>query len=65
MIQRTAEIATGLPWGRLADMLERLEAVRHTSEGRAFVQATTVSPELADILKKLDVPAPKTVLAVG
>jgi hypothetical protein len=65
MIQRTAEIATGLPWGRLADMLERLKAVRYTSEGRAFVQATTVSPELADILKKLDVPAPKTILAVG
>jgi hypothetical protein len=65
MIQRAAEIATGLPWGRLAGTLERLRAVRYTSEGRTFVQATTASPELADILKKLDVPAPKTILAVS
>src|SRR3954452_13007886 len=64
MIQRAAEIATGLPWGRLVPLLERLKAVRYTSEGRTFVQATTVSPDLADILKKLDVPAPKTILAV-
>jgi Transposase DDE domain len=65
MIQRTAEIAAGLPWGRLVTLLERLEAVRYTSEGRTFVQATTVSPDLADLLKKLDIPAPKTILAVG
>jgi hypothetical protein len=65
MIQRAAEIATGLPWRRLAGLLERLKAVRYTSEGRTFVQATTASPELADILKKLDVPAPKTILAVS
>src|SRR5437763_14565505 len=65
MIQRAAEIATGLPWGRLAGVLERLKAVRYTSEGRTLVQATTVGPDLADLLKKLDVPAPKTILAVG
>jgi hypothetical protein len=65
MIQRAAEIATGLPWGRLAGVLERLKAIRYTSEGRTLVQATTVGPDLADILKKLDVPAPKTILAVG
>jgi len=65
MIQRTAEIATGLPWRRLAGTLERLKAVRYTSEGRTFVQATTVSPDLAEVLEKLDIPAPKTILAVG
>jgi hypothetical protein len=65
MIQRAAEIATGLPWGRLLPLLERLKAVRYTSEGRTFVQATTVGPELADVLGKLDIPAPKTILAVS
>ena len=65
MIQRAAEIATGLPWRQLAGMLERLKAVRYTSEGRTIVQATTVGPELADVLEKLEVPAPKTILAVG
>ena len=65
MIQRAAEIATGLPWGRLVSLLERLKAVRYTSEGRTFVQATTVGPELADVLGKLDIPVPKTILAVS
>src|SRR3954447_7522298 len=65
MIQRAAEIATGLPWGRLATLLERLEAVRYTSEGRTIVQATTIGPELADIFKKLRIATPKPILAVG
>jgi transposase len=64
MVQRAAEIATGLPWRQLAGMLERLKAVRYTSEGRTFVQATTVSPELAEILGKLDIAPPRTILAV-
>ncbi|HET9593389.1 MAG TPA: IS1634 family transposase [Solirubrobacterales bacterium] len=65
MVQRTAEIATGLPRRRLAGTLERLKAVRYTSEGRTIVQATTVGPELADVLGKLEVPAPEAILAVG
>jgi hypothetical protein len=65
MIQRAAEIATGLPWGRLAGILERLKAVRYTSEGRTIVQATTIGPELADALKKLDIAPPKPILAVS
>jgi hypothetical protein len=64
-VQRTAEIATGLPRRRLAGTLERLKAVRYTSEGRTIVQATTVGPELADVLGKLEVPAPEAILAVG
>jgi hypothetical protein len=31
MIQRAAEIAAGAPWSQLADVLERLKAVRYTS----------------------------------
>jgi hypothetical protein len=65
MIQRAAEIATGLPWRQLAGMLGRLKAIRYTSDGRTFVQATTVGPDLAEVLEKLDIPAPKTILAVG
>ena len=65
MIQRAAEIATGLPWRQLASLLERLKAIRYTSEGRTIVQATSIGTELAEILKKLDVAAPKTILAVG
>jgi hypothetical protein len=45
--------------------LERLQAVRYTSEGRTVLQATTIQPELAEILKKLGISAPKAILAVG
>jgi Transposase DDE domain len=65
MIQRAAEIATGLPWRQLASVLERLKAVRYTSEGQTILQATTIRPELAEIFKKLGISAPKTILAVG
>jgi hypothetical protein len=65
MIQRAAEIATGLPWRQLASLLERLKAVRYTSDGRTLVQATRMAPELTEIFEKLDIPAPKTILAVG
>jgi transposase len=65
MIQRAAEIAAEAPWSQLADALERLKAVRYTAEGETIVQASRISPELAAILKKLDISRPKPILAVG
>jgi hypothetical protein len=65
MIQRAAEIATHTPWSRLADVLERLEAVRYTAEGETIVQASRITPELAAILKNLDISRPKPILSVG
>jgi hypothetical protein len=65
MIQRAAETATGMPWSQLVDVLERLKAVRYTAEGETIVQVSRISSELALILKKLDIPKPKPILAVG
>jgi hypothetical protein len=65
MIQRAAEIAAGAPWSQLVDVLEHLNAVRYTCEGETIVQASRISPELAAILKKLDIARPKPILAVG
>ena len=65
MIQRAAEIAADAPWSQLVDALERLKAVRYTAEGETIVQATRITPELAAILKKLDIARPKPILAVG
>jgi hypothetical protein len=65
MIQRAAEIATGTPWSQLAGVLERLKAVRYTAEGEIIVQASRITPEVAAILKKLDISKPKPILAVG
>jgi hypothetical protein len=55
----------GAPWSHLADVLERLKAVRYTAEAETIVQATRITPELAAILKKLDIARPKPILAVG
>jgi hypothetical protein len=60
MIQRAAELATEAPWSRLAEVLERLKAVRYTAEGETIVQASRIRPELAAILKKLDISVPNT-----
>ena len=65
MIQRAAELAAEAPWSQLVDVLERLKAVRYTAEGETIVQASRIRPELAAILKKLDISAPKPILAVG
>jgi Transposase DDE domain len=65
MIQRAAEIAAQAPWSQLVAVLERLKAVRYTAEGETIVQASRISPELAAILKKLDISRPKPILAVG
>ena len=64
-IQLAAEIATGPPWSQLVAILERLKAVRYTAEGETIVQAGRISPELASILKKLDISKPKPILSVG
>jgi Transposase DDE domain len=65
MIQRAVEVTTETPWSRLVAVLERLKAVRYTSEGQTIVQASRIGPELAAILKKLDISGPKPILAVG
>jgi hypothetical protein len=64
MIQRSAEIAAQAPWSQLVGVLERLKAVRYTAEGETIVQASRITPELAAILKKLDISRPKPILAV-
>ena len=65
MIQRAAEIAAEAPWSQLVAVLERLQALRYTAAGEASVQASRITPELALILKKLDISTPKPILAVG
>lgn len=64
MIQRAAELATELPWSRLTTLLAPLKAVQYQSEGKAILQATKIRPDTAEILKKLDISRPKTILAV-
>ena len=63
-VQRTAEIRTGLSWARIAHLLGMLKAVRYVAERQTIVQRTKIRPELAELLKKLGISAPKQVMAV-
>jgi transposase len=63
-IQRCAEIRTGLSWARIAHALTALKAVRYQSESRTIVQRTKIGSELAGLLKKLGISAPKQLMAV-
>jgi transposase len=64
MIQRAAEIATDMTWRQIQAALEPIKAVRYAAEGKAIVQTSKIRPEACDVLKKLDISKPKTVLAV-
>jgi len=63
-MQRCAEIRTDLPWARVAHALAALKAVRYRSESRTIVQRTKISSELAGLLKKLGISAPKQLMVV-
>ena len=63
-MQRCAEIRTDLPWARVAHALAALKAVRYRSESRTNVQRTKISSELAGLLKKLGISAPKQLMVV-
>jgi transposase len=63
-MQRSAEIRTGLSWMRIAHALTALKAVRYRSESRTIVQRTKIGSELAGLLKKLGISAPKQLMAV-
>ena len=62
-VQRTAEIRTGLSWARIAHLLGTLKAVRYVAERQSIVQRTKIGPDLASLLKKLGISAPKQVMA--
>jgi hypothetical protein len=64
-VQRTAEIRTGLSWARIAHLLGTLKAVRYVAERQTIVQRTKIGPELAGLLKKLRISAPKQVMAMS
>jgi hypothetical protein len=64
-VQRTAEIGTDLSWARIAHLLGTLKAVRYLAERQTIVQRTKIGPELAGLLKKLRISAPKQVMAIS
>jgi transposase len=65
MIQRAAELRTGMSWAKIRTILEGIKAVTYRSEDQAIVQTSNPAKSAAEILKKLDISKPKTILSVG
>src|SRR6476620_7386653 len=63
-MQRAAEIRTDQNWLRIAHLLGTLKAVHYVAERQTIVQRTKSGPDLAGLLKKLGISAPKQVMAV-
>jgi hypothetical protein len=64
-IQRAAEIRCTLPWSRIVHELAALKAVRYRGGERTIVQRTKIADNLGNILKKLGVSIPKTILSIS
>jgi len=65
MIQRAAELRTGMTWANIRTALESIKAVTYRSENKVIVQTSNPAKSAADILKKLNVSKPKTIIDVG
>jgi transposase len=64
MIQRAAELRTGMTWANIRTALESIKAVTYRSENKVIVQTSNPAKSAADILKKLNISKPKTIIDV-
>ena len=64
LIERVAELACGKPWDRICHALERLQITKFQTPDRSFFKRNEIQPDVNSILNKLDISAPKPILAV-
>jgi len=64
LIERVAEIACQQPWSQIRRQLQTLQVTEFFSLKHRFFRRNELMPELAQMLKTLDVPAPKEILSV-
>ena len=64
LIERVAEIAGQQPWSQIRRQLQRLQVTEFLSLKHRFFRRNELTPELSQMLKTLDIPAPKSVLSV-
>ena len=64
LLQRATELRTGDTWRNSRSVLDELKAVRYRVHETTIVQSTRLTPPAAALLKKLQVPPPKRLLAV-
>ena len=64
LIERVAERACELPWSRIREELERLQAGRYETEKFYFFQRNKVENSVHNLLKKLDISLPQEVFGI-
>ena len=64
LIQRVAEIECKASWSQIRHYLEKLQTTEFFSINHRIFRRNEVATEVSEILKKLDIPIPKTVLSV-
>ena len=65
MIQRAAELRTEMTWRQIQAALEPLKAIQYRAEGQTIVQTSKIRLDAQEILKKLNISKPKTIINVG
>ena len=64
LIERVAEISCQKPWSQIRRQLKTLQVTEFFSLKHRFFRRNELTPEVSQMLKTLDVPAPKDILAV-
>jgi hypothetical protein len=64
LLERAAEIRAEDSWRNIRFVLEGLKAIRYRVQDTTIVQTTRLTPQATALLKKLQVPPPKRLLAV-
>jgi hypothetical protein len=64
LIERVAEIACQQPWSQIRRVLQTLQVTEFFSLKHRFFRRNELTPELAQMLKTLNISTPKSVLSV-
>jgi hypothetical protein len=64
LIERAAELACDTPWHHIRCALEKLQATDFFSIKHRFIRRNEIAPGTRSMLKKLAIPAPKTILSI-
>lgn len=64
LIERVAELAYGQSWSQLRHLLSELQATEFHTSSHLFFRRNEASPELLNVLKKLAIPLPDSVLEI-
>ena len=64
LIERVAEIACQQPWSQIRRQLQKLQVTEFFSLKHRFFRRNELTPEVSQMLKTLDIAAPKSILSV-